>query len=100
MDCTVDILPAKERGFPVALMRHFPGVHAPPALAATWHQVPARAVRAASPAGPVLDLARGVLICVLGMAARGAGEGEVPGYTEFFGRYLIDKIPTRVSPDI
>jgi hypothetical protein len=32
-----------------------------------------------------------------------AGSGslsDVPGYTEFFGRYLIDKIPARVSLDI
>lgn len=32
-----------------------------------------------------------------------AGSGnlsDVPGYTEFFGRYLIDKIPTPVSLDI
>src|ERR1700716_754112 len=36
--------------------------------------MPARAVRAASPAGPVLNLDRGVLVRVLGMPARGAGE--------------------------
>jgi hypothetical protein len=48
--------------------------HPPPGGPGTWHQVPARAVGAAWPAGPVLDVDRRVPVRVVRVPARGAGE--------------------------
>lgn len=47
------------------------------------------------------DGENGVTLAGCSPISAGSGNlGEVPGFTEFFGRYLIDKIPTRVSLDI
>jgi hypothetical protein len=47
------------------------------------------------------DGENGVTFAGCSPISMGSGNlSEVPGYTEFAGRYLIDKIPTRVTLDI